>query len=85
MDETYLLAALERATAHQNRALAALGHPLSRMGNGVDAAAPSEDLDASESRAASANEPAAPQAPDPSPGHAESRDGLRESDAPGVQ
>jgi hypothetical protein len=83
MDEKHAIAAFERAIAHQKRALAALGHPASSKGNDVQSAATSEDLDASDQRAANALDSAAQQTPAPSPALAKSSGALREPALPG--
>lgn len=85
MDEKHLLAAFERATAHQNRALAALGHPTSSMGKTANSTAAGEHDDASESCESSANERAALQTPNPTRTRVTSHSELREPAAPGAQ
>ena len=84
MDEKYLIAAFERAKAHQKRALAALGHPTSSREK-PQTAATGEDRDASDRRVASPGGCVAPETRAAPPASIESSGGLRESAARGVQ
>ena len=65
MDEKHVIAAFERAKAHQKRALAALGHPTSSKGSDETSAVSGEDLDASDRRASNASDSVAQQTPPP--------------------